>query len=114
MRDARPGRPKAAPAQVARRVEAGDQRSGKLGDPDDPLTVLAGYLSRLATAERRPPKGIDLRQARNDWLRRLEAGRRSHSSLTAYRIAIDDLLDWSAERDRDVFAEATIVDYLAD
>ena len=34
------------------------------------------------------------------------------STLTAYRIAIDDLLDWSSNHGRNVFEEATIVDYL--
>ncbi|HET8741431.1 MAG TPA: site-specific integrase, partial [Gaiella sp.] len=31
----------------------------------------------------------------------------------AYRVAIDDLLDWSEPRNRDVMEEATIVDYLS-
>jgi integrase len=56
---------------------------------------------------------VDLRQARDDWLRRLQTARRSASALTAYRIAIDDLLEWSARHGRSVFEEATIVDYLA-
>lgn len=43
----------------------------------------------------------------------MEAARRSESALAAYRIAIDDLLDWSAEHARNLFEEATIVDYLA-
>lgn len=112
-RDVRLRRRSAAQAQPAHRNEIGDQRDGKRSY-EDPLSILVGYLSELATAEQRPPRGADLRQARNDWLRRLEAGRRSQSSLTAYRIAIDDLLDWSAEHGRDVFEEATIVDYLAE
>ena len=113
-RDVPPPRRNPAPARAAQRAEAGSQRTAKQSDADDPLSVLVSYLSQLATAERRSPSGADLRQARNDWLRRLEAGRRSQSSLTAYRIAIDDLLNWSSERGRDVFEEATIVDYLAE
>ncbi len=31
----------------------------------------------------------------------------------AYRVAIDDLLDWSEPRHRSVLEEATIVDYLS-
>ena len=54
-----------------------------------------------------------LRQAREDWLRRLETSRKSKSSLVAYRVAIDDLLDWSERRHRSVLEEATIVDYLS-
>ena len=83
-------------------------------DVDNPLAALAGYLAQLANAAGRPtPSERDLRHARDDWLRRLEAGRRSESALTAYRIAIDDLLDWSTENGCNVFEEATIVDYLA-
>ena len=33
--------------------------------------------------------------------------------MVAYRVAIDDLLDWSEPRGRSVFEEATIVDYLS-
>ena len=54
-----------------------------------------------------------MRRARDDWLRRLQTSRRSASTLTAYRVAIDDLLDWSDEHGRNVFEEATIVDHLA-
>jgi site-specific recombinase XerD len=83
-------------------------------DGADPLALLARYLGQLApTAEPHPPSALELRQARDDWLRRLQAGRRSESALAAYRIAIDDLLDWSSDRARNVFEEATIVDYLA-
>jgi integrase/recombinase XerC len=95
-------------------AEAGNRQSGTPANGDDPIAVLASYLSQLEPAGRRGLNETELRQARNDWLRRLEAGRRGTSSLTAYRIAIDDLLDWSAEHRRDVFEEATIVDYLAE
>jgi integrase/recombinase XerD len=47
-------------------------------------------------------------------LRRLQTSRRSKSTLTAYRVAIDGLLDWSSDHGRNVFEEATIVDHLAD
>jgi len=78
----------------------------------DPLALLAGLLGQLA---QKPPQPAmpDLQQARNDWLRRLQAARRSESALAAYRIAIDDLLAWCGDRARNVFEEATIVDYLA-
>jgi hypothetical protein len=39
--------------------------------------------------------------------------RRSKSTLTAYRVAIGDLLDWSSDHARNVFEEATLVDYRA-
>jgi site-specific recombinase XerD len=80
----------------------------------DPIALLAGYLAKLsADAPRATPATVDLRQARDDWLRRLQTARRSASALTAYRIAIDDLIGWSAQNGRTVFEEATIVDYLA-
>jgi site-specific recombinase XerD len=83
---------------------------------DDPLALLAGYLTQLAVAPApaaRVPSGAELRQARDDWLRRLQTSRRSKSTLTAYRVAIDDLLDWSSDHGRNVFEESTIVDHLA-
>jgi integrase/recombinase XerC len=54
-----------------------------------------------------------LRQARDDWLRRLETAHKSESALVAYRVAIDDLLEWCEERCRNVLDEQTIVDYLS-
>ena len=60
----------------------------------------------------RRPVGLSLRQARDDWLRRLEASQKSESAIVAYRVAIDDLLDWSEANGRSVLEEATIVDYL--
>jgi site-specific recombinase XerD len=76
--------------------------------------LLVDYLSQLAkTAVQQPPTPLELRQARDDWLRRLQTTRRSESAITAYRIAIDDLLDWCDEPARNVFEERTLVDYLA-
>jgi integrase len=79
------------------------------------VTLLADVLAKLGTAVGQRPVSapVDMRAARDDWLRRLQTARRSASALTAYRIAIDDLLDWSARDGRSVFEEATIVDYLA-
>jgi site-specific recombinase XerD len=74
------------------------------------LARLLGELRKAPPTSRAP----DLQRARNEWLRRLQAARRSESAVTAYRIAIDDLLDWCGGRDRSIFDEATIVDYLAD
>ena len=78
---------------------------------DDPIALLTSLLGQLSTIP--VPPVPDLQRARNEWLRRLQAARRSESALTAYRIAIDDLLAWCGDRDRSVFEEATIVDYLA-
>jgi hypothetical protein len=49
-----------------------------------------------------------LRQAREDWLRPLETSQKSGSALVAYRVAIDDFLDWSETDRRSVLEEATI------
>src|SRR4051812_961832 len=53
-----------------------------------------------------------LRQARDDWLRRLETAQKSESAVVAYRVAIDDLLDWSEANRRTAFDETAVVDYL--
>jgi integrase/recombinase XerD len=115
----RPERAGPAPRSVTAgsaqpRLEAGSVAVSADANGGNPLALLTDYLSQLAsTAGRPPPTNVALRQARDDWLRRLQAGRRSESALAAYRIAIDDLLDWSGERARNLFEEATIVDYLA-
>jgi hypothetical protein len=81
-------------------------------------TVLALLTSRLTQLDvipaRTPAPAISLEQARDEWLRRLRtAACRSESAVTAYRIAIDDLLAWAGDRGQSVFEETTIVDYLA-
>jgi integrase/recombinase XerC len=107
--------PKSQPAAPHPIPSAGQPASiSAAPDPDNVSELLVRCLSQLATAPaRRPPTPLELRQARDDWLRRLQAARRSESAITAYRIAIDDLLDWSDERSQSVFEERTIVDYLA-
>jgi integrase len=99
---------------VLRALEEGLVAARVAGDGRDPLAVISSSLTQLAgpySAE--PADRISLRQARDDWLRRLEASRKSESSVVAYRVAIDDLLDWSEPRGRSVMEEATIVDYLS-
>src|SRR6266511_2830885 len=77
------------------------------------LVVLASRLGELGTPPVRPPAGgLSLREARDDWLRRLEAQQKSESAIVAYRVAIDDLLEWSEANGRNVLEETTIVDYL--
>jgi len=88
-----------------------DARSA--ADDRPALVVLASRLGELGASPVRPPiGGLSLRQARNDWLRRLEASQKSESAIVAYRVAIDDLLEWSEANGRNVLEEATIVDYL--
>src|SRR6266508_4372663 len=77
------------------------------------LVVLASRLGELGSPPVRPPAvGLSLRQARDDWLRRLEAQRKSDHSSVGYRVAIDDLLEWSEANGRNVLEETAIVDYL--
>jgi integrase len=84
---------------------AGDRRSA--------VAVLAASLGELgARPSPAPAHGVPLRQAREEWLRRLEVQQKSQSTLVGYRVAIDDLLDWSEAIGRDAHEEAAIVDYL--
>src|SRR6266540_3756688 len=82
-------------------------------DDRPPLVVLASFLGELGARATPPPGGhVPLRQARDDWLRRLETQQKSESTLVGYRVAIDDMLDWSETNGRDILTETAIVDYL--
>jgi hypothetical protein len=82
-------------------------------DDRPPLIVLASYLGELGAPATPPPDDrVSLQQARDDWLRRLETQQKSESTLVGYRVAIDDLLDWSETNGRDILTETAIVDYL--
>lgn len=79
--------------------------------------MLAGSLVELGV--RATPfarSGRLIARDRDAWLRRLQSARRSDSTLSAYRIAIDDLLDWAEreQRSEELFEERAIVDHLAD
>src|SRR5213592_4026158 len=81
-----------------------DARSA--ADDRPALVVLASRLGELGTPSVRPAAGgLSLRQARDDWLRRLEAQQKSESAIVAYRVAIDDLLEWSEANGRNVLEE---------
>lgn len=106
--------PACEPRAVQTVVETASVAVAAGHEGDNLPELLVGYLSQLATAaERRVTPVVEPRRARDDWLRRLEAARRSESAITAYRIAIDDLLDWSEEQGRSVLEERSIVDYLS-
>ena len=86
-------------------------------DDRPPLVVLASCLGQFdgSTVSASPAAFCDsasLRQAREDWLRRLETQQKSESTLVGYRVAIDDLLDWSEKNGRDILTETAVVDYL--
>jgi integrase/recombinase XerC len=83
------------------------------GDDRPALVVLASCLGVVgAPSTSLPAHGVSLRQAGDDWLRRLETQQKSESTLVGYRVAIDDLLDWSETNRRDILTETAIVDYL--
>jgi integrase/recombinase XerC len=83
------------------------------GDRTPPAVLVAGCLGELGVSIPRPAGTVDLSLARTDWLRRLESSRRSASSITAYRVALADLIAWlEADRSRDPFREETVVTYL--
>jgi hypothetical protein len=85
----------------------------EVGDDRPALVVLASCLGVLgAPSTPLPVHGVSLRQAGDDWLRRLETQQKSESTLVGYRVAIGDLLDWSETNGRDVLTETAIVDYL--
>lgn len=87
------------------------------GDTRPALTLLAACLDELGVAppERRVAM-VSLAEARDDWLRRLRSANRSTSALSAYRTALNDLIDFLARSGQaeSVFAEQTIVAYLDD
>ena len=69
------------------------------GDGRPSLVLLAACLADLGAAPPAPAADLpELHRARDDWLRRLRSSCRSKSALVAYRVAIDDLLEWSEQR----------------
>ncbi|HEX6489850.1 MAG TPA: tyrosine-type recombinase/integrase [Gaiellaceae bacterium] len=107
------GLPAPSPSPTDRPAPAEEPNAAQALGGNLPQLLVACLSEFAATPVPKVPTAPELRQARDDWLRRLQAARRSESALTAYRIAIDDLLAWSDERGRSVLEEGTIVDYLA-
>ncbi len=98
---------------VLKALEGALANARTAADDRPPLVVLASLLGELGAPTTPPPGGhVPLRQARDDWLRRLETQQKSESTLVGYRVAIDDLLDWSETNGRDILTETAIVDYL--
>jgi len=87
------------------------------GDPRPPFAIMAASLSDLGIdLPQIRPRTVSLEQARQDWLRRLRSANRSASSISAYRVALDDLLSF-LDRSGQATAplcEETIVAYLND
>jgi len=87
------------------------------GDARPPFAILADSLCDLGIElpQRRTP-AVSLQQAQQEWLRRLRSANRSASSISAYRVALDDLFSFLDRSDRaaTVFCEETVVAYLDD
>lgn len=87
------------------------------GDVRPPLAVVAACLEELGVAlpERRH-SSVSIDRARDDWLARLRSANRSASAVTAYAVALDDLLAFLERtgRTQRVFREETVVSYLDD
>jgi len=96
---------------VLKALEATLAHARASADNRPALTILASRLHDAPLASP-PAQDVSLRHARDDWLRRLETQHKSDSTLVGYRVAIDDLLDWSETDGSDILTEAAIVDYL--
>lgn len=87
------------------------------GDDRPALTLIAACLVELGVAlpEERH-RDIPLESAKEEWLRRIRSAGRSASTVSGYRVALDDLLAFLERtgRRRSAFAEETIVAYLTD
>jgi site-specific recombinase XerD len=93
-------------------------RDGREGGDERPaLTLIAECLVELGVAlpEQRH-RDIPLDGAKEEWLRRIRSAGRSASTISAYRIALDDLLAYLERtgRRKNAFAEETIVAYLTE
>jgi integrase/recombinase XerC len=98
-------------ALVALESSVADARDSGDGRPS--LVLLAACLADLGAAPPAPAADLpELHRARDDWLRRLRSSCRSESALVAYRVAIDNLLEWAERTGNDVFTETAIVEYL--
>src|SRR5206468_3593360 len=107
------GGPAGADRAVLRALEEALADAREAGDDRPALVVLASCLGVLGVPSTPlPAHGVPLRQAGDDWLRRLETQQKSESTLVGYRVAIDDLLDWSETNGRGILTETAIVDYL--
>jgi integrase/recombinase XerC len=75
--------------------------------------VIAACLDELGVVlPQRSGRAVSLEEAKEQWRQRLRSANRSPSTLTAYRVALDDLLAFLERRQSlDPFAESTIVAY---
>ena len=86
------------------------------GDREPPVAIVARCLEQLGVTLAPSERPVALRQARDDWLRRLASASRSASTVTAYRVVLDDMIGWleRSGREASAFQEQTLVAYLDD
>jgi integrase/recombinase XerC len=87
------------------------------GDQRSPFEIIAASLDELGVGlPERSDRPVDLQAARDEWLQRVRSSRRSESTVTAYRIALDDFLKWLGQRGEHGrrCCEQTVVAYLED
>lgn len=121
-------KPARAPASDHQELSAADQlalsalraslaEARRSGDGRPPLAIVGAALGALGVHIPAAAPGLDsVARYRDGWLRRIAGAGRSKSTLDAYRIAIDGLLDWAGRTDRmdRLLEESTIVDHLDD
>jgi site-specific recombinase XerD len=98
-------------------LEAALAAARHAGEDRPALEVVAGSLAEIGVHATTGTRSLRvLARDRDAWLLRLRGAGRSLSSVTAYRYAIDNLIDWAQrhERTAELLQEHTIVDYLAD
>jgi integrase/recombinase XerC len=114
VRGARSSRPGRVRRPRRRALPVSYQAGGEQRSVAAVPTVVEPSLRQIGPTTPASERRLSLRQARDGWLRRVVSAGRSASTLTAYRIALDDLIAWveGSGREVDVFAEETVVAYL--
>ena len=98
-------------------LEAALDDARERGDERPALVVVAATLGALGVAlpsvERTAAVEL-VAERRSEWLRRLQSARRSESTQSGYRVAIDDLIAWAEREQRTALDEQAVVDYFHD
>jgi integrase/recombinase XerC len=102
-------------AVAALREALGEAR--RAGDGRPPFAIVSTCLGELGVSPVAPRgQRASLREARDQWLGRIESSRRSNSTLVAYRVALDDLITWANRKGEaaEPLTERAIVAYFDD
>ena len=95
-------------------LESALMRAREENDQRAALEILAASIAELGVRAAQTVANEVTTRDRDAWLRRLASMGRSKSTISAYRLAIDDLRSWAARTGRadELFEESGIVDYL--